>query len=153
MSKIAHLPNTAKSAGQSGYGDEFNIPAGRYQASLVDARTLLYFRKSAKVVLTFRIQDYGPHFGANVRGFYAVKHLKGKPRKNGKFEAGPKSRLLRDMARMMDDRPPTNCVPTRLINAVIYEIELRRVSEVKKTALPESIQYAVVDHVVRKVQV
>ena len=152
MSKIAYLPNTADNAGQAGYGDEFDIPAGRYQASLVDVRTQLYFKKSAKVILTFRMQDYGSHFGAIVRGFYAVKRLNGKPRKNGTFEAGPKSRLLRDMARMMDGRPPTNCVPTRLLDAAIYEIELRRVTEVKKTALPESIQYAVVDHVVRKVQ-
>ena len=152
MSKVAYFPNTPENAGQTEYGDEFDIPAGRYQASLVDVHTQLYFKKSAKVILTFRIQEYGPHFGANVRGFYAVKQLKGKPRKNGTFEAGPKSRLLRDMAQLMDGRPPTNCVPTRLIDAVICEIELRRVTEVKKTPLPESIQYAVVDHVVRKVQ-
>ena len=152
MSKIAYFPNAPAEAGQDQYGDEFDIPAGRYQASLIDVRTHLYFKKSAKVILTFRIQDYGPHFGTKIRGFYAVKDLKGKPRKNGTFEAGPKSRLLRDMARMMEDRPPTNRVPTTLINAAVYEIELRRVTEAKKVELPESIQYSVVDHVVRKVQ-
>ena len=152
MSNVATFPNVQREPAQDGYGDEFDLPEGRYQASLIDVRTQLFFRKSAKVNLTFRIQDFGEHFGAIVRGYYAVKHLNGKPRKNGTFQVGPKSRLLRDMARMMDGRPPTNCIPTRLIDSAIYEIQLRRVTEIKKVELPESIQYCVVDHVVRRVE-
>ena len=153
MSEIAYFPNTAESGGQAGYGDEFDIPAGRYQASLIDASTrLFFFGRSPKVVLTFRILDQGPYFEMLVRGFYAVKRIKGKPRRNGTFEAGPRSRLLRDISKLIDSRPPTDHVPERIIKAAIFEIEVRRVESASGEKLTESMQYAVVDRIIRRTE-
>ncbi len=153
MNEIAYFPNAAEGAGQAGYGDEFDIPKGNYSACLIDASTkLFYFGRSPKVVLTFRILDLGPYFEKLVRGFYAVKRIKGKPRSNGTFEAGPRSRLLRDISKLIDSRPPTDHVPERIIEAAIFEIEVRLVDTVSGEKLTESMQYAVVDRIVRRLQ-
>ncbi len=150
MNKVAYLPKAAESAGQVGYGDEFDIPKGNYSACLVDASTkLFFFGRSPKVVLTFRILDSGPYFEKLVRGFYAVRRIKGKARRNGSFEAGPRSRLLRDISKLIDSRPPTDHIPEIAFNA-IFEIEVRRVNRANGEALSESMQYVVVDRIIRK---
>ena len=149
---ILPFPESATDiAGQAGYGDEFDIPKGNYSACLIDASTrLFYFGRSPKVVLTFRILDMGPYFGKKVRGFYAVKRIKGKPRRNGTFEAGPRSRLLRDISKLIDSRPPTDHIPTNIIEAAVFDIEIRRVDRANGEALSDSMQYAVVDRIIRK---
>lgn len=153
MSILPFPESATENAGQAGYGDEFDIPKGKYSACLIDASTkLFFFGRSPKVVLTFRILDMGPYFGKMVRGFYAVKRIKGKPRRNGTFEAGPRSRLLRDISKLTDSRPPTDHVPERIIDAAIFEIEVRLVDTVSSEKLTESMQYAVVDRIVRRLQ-
>ncbi len=151
---IRPFPERAtENAGQAGFGDEFDIPKGNYSACLIDASTkLFFFGRSPKVVLTFRILDMGPYFGKKVRGFYAVKRIKGKPRRNGTFAAGPRSRLLRDLSKLMNSRPPTDHVPESIIDAAIIEIEVRLVDTVSGEKLTESMQYAVVDRIVRRLQ-
>ena len=153
MSILPFPESATENAGQAGYGDEFDIPKGNYSACLIDASTkLFFFGRSPKVVLTFRILDMGPYCGKKVRGFYAVKRIKGKPRCNGRFEAGPRSRLLRDISKLIDLRPPTDYVPERIIEAAIFEIEVRLVDTVSGEKLTESMQYAVVDRIVRRLQ-
>ena len=153
MSILPFPESATENAGQAGYGDEFDIPKGNYSACIVDASTrLFFFGRSPKVVLTFRILDLGPYFEKLVRGFYAVRRIKGKPRRNGTFEAGPRSRLLRDISKLIDSRPPTDHVPERIIEAAIFEIEVRLVDTVSGEKLTESMQYAVVDRIVRRLQ-
>ena len=153
MNNVVTLPKAPAQAGQAGYGDEFDIPKGRYSACLIDASTkVFYFGRSPKVVLTFRILDMGPYFGKQVRRFYAVKRIKGKPRRNGTFEAGPRSRLLRDLSKLIDSRPPTDHVPESIIDAAIFEIEVRLVEAVSGEKLAESMQYAVVERIIRRLQ-
>lgn len=149
---ILPFPESATDiAGQAGYGDEFDIPKGNYSACLIDASTkVFYFGRSPKIVLTFRILDMGPYFGKTVRGFYAVRRIKGKPRRNGTFEAGPRSRLLRDISKLIDSRPPTDHIPTNIIEAAVFDIEIRRVDRANGEALSDSMQYAVVDRIIRK---
>ena len=40
MSNVSYLQKTTQSEKQTGYGDEFDVPEGQYQASFVDVRTL-----------------------------------------------------------------------------------------------------------------
>ena len=151
MSILPFPESATENAGQAGYGDEFDIPKGNYSACLIDASTkLFFFGRSPKVVLTFRILDMGPYFGKMVRGFYAVRRIKGKPRRNGTFEAGPRSRLLRDISKLIDSRPPTDHIPTNIIEAAVFDIEIRRVDRANGEALSDSMQYAVVDRIIRK---
>ena len=153
MSILPFPESATENAGQAGYGDEFDLPKGNYSACIVDASTkLFFFGRSPKVVLTFRILDLGPYFEMLVRGFYAVKRIKGKPRRHGTFEAGPRSRLLPDISKLIDSRPPTDHVPERIIEAAIFEIEVRIVDTVSGEKLTESMQYAVVDRIVRRLQ-
>ena len=153
MSEIAYLPNATEGTGQAGYGDEFDIPSGTYSACIVDATTkLFFFGRSPKVVLTFRILDMGPYFEKQLRGFYAVKQIKGKPRRNGTFEAGPRSRLLRDISKLIDSRPPTDHIPAHVIESAVFEIQVRRVKRAAGEDLSESMQYAVVDRIVCRLE-
>lgn len=144
---------TSEKPGTAEYGDEFDIPKGTYSACIVDVSTkLFFFRRSPKVVLTFRILDTGLCFGKLVRAFYAVKSLNGKPRPNGRFSVGPRSRLLRDMAKVITSRPPTDHVPVSLVESAILEISVRIVDWAGGEDLPESMQYAVVDRILRKME-
>lgn len=153
MSILPFPESATENGGQAGYGDEFDIPKGTYSACLIDASTkVFFFGRSPKVVLTFRILDMGPYFGKLVRGFYAVKRIKGKPRRNGTFEVGPRSRLLRDLSKLIDSRPPTDHVPESIIDAGISEIEVRLVDVVSGEKLTESMQYAVVERIIRRLQ-
>ena len=151
MSKVTYLQNAVESAEQAGYGDEFDIPAGKYSACIANVSTkLFFFGRSPKVVLTFRILEPGLCFEKLVRGYYAVKRIKGKARRNGSFEAGPRSRLLRDVSKLIDSRPPTDHIPENVIEAAVFEIEVRRVKQAAGEDLSESMQYAVVDRIVRR---
>ena len=153
MSILPFPESATENGGQAGYGDEFDIPKGTYSACLIDASTkVFFFGRSPKVVLTFRILDMGSYFGKEVRGFYAVKRIKGKPRRNGTFEVGPRSRLLRDLSKLIDSRPPTDHVPESIIDAGISEIEVRLVDVVSGEKLTESMQYAVVERIIRRLQ-
>ena len=153
MSILPFPESATENGGQAGYGDEFDIPKGTYSACLIDASTkVFFFGRSPKVVLTFRILDMGPYFGKLVRGFYAVKRIKGKPRRNGTFEVGPRSRLLRDLSKLIDSRPPTDHVPESIIDAAICEIEVRLVGVVSGEKLTESMQYVVVERIIRRLQ-
>ena len=153
MSILSFPESATENTGQAGYGDEFDVPKGTYSACLIDASTkLFYFGRSPKVVLTFRILDLGPYFEKLVNGFYAVRRIKGKPRRNGTFEVGPRSRLLRDISKLIDSRPPTDHIPENVIESAVFEIEIRRVNRANGETLSESMQYAVVDRIVRKVE-
>ncbi len=150
---VAYRSNVREAPAVDGYGDEFDIPKGSYSACIVDASTkLFYFGRSPKVVLTFRILDHGPYFEKLVRGFYAVKKIKGKPRRNGTFVAGPRSRLLRDISKLIDSRPPTDHIPASVIQAAVFEIEVRRVERAAGEELAESMQYAVVDRIIKRLE-
>ena len=150
---VDYLKNVQETPAVDGYGDEFDIPKGIYSACIVDASTkLFYFGRSPKVVLTFRILDQGPYFEKLVRGFYAVKRIKGKARRNGEFEAGPRSRLLRDISKLIDSRPPTDHIPASVIQAAVFEIEVRRVERAAGEELAESMQYAVVDRIIKRLE-
>ena len=87
-----------------------------------------------------------------MRGFYAVKKIKGKPRRNGTFVAGPRSRLLRDISKLIDSRPPTDHIPASVIQAAVFEIEVRRVERAAGEELAESMQYAVVDRIIKRLE-
>jgi len=150
---VDYLKNVREVPAVDGYGDEFDIPKGNYSACIVDASTkLFYFGRSPKVVLTFRILDQGPYFEKLVRGFYAVKRIKGKARRNGEFEVGPRSRLLRDISKLIDSRPPTDHIPERIIEAAVFEIAVRRVEKADGNDLSESMKYAVVDRIIRRLE-
>ena len=127
------------------------LPAGEFVARFIGYETRLFFGRSAKVVISWSIVDPGPHFQATVRGFYAVRKLLGMPRRSGKFEIGITSRLARDLARMLEARPPLDRVPIKSLSKGLYLLKCRTVTrDYDQEQIPESIQYAVVDRVVRR---
>jgi hypothetical protein len=117
-SNVVALPSRLPNHGDA------HIPAGEYDAALAGYETWQRCHGWApRVVLVFTIVD-GKHFGVAVPGYYRVTRLQGKPRRNGGFAIGSRSRLYRDLARMLGHRPPTDCLPLEDLRA-IYTIVVR----------------------------
>lgn len=108
------------------YGDA-HVPPGEYAARFVGCETWARIHGWApRVVLVFALVDPG-YVGTIVPGFYRVVRLHGKPRRNGRFAIGSRSRLWRDLTRMLDRRAPTDRVPVEALTDRLYSIMLRDV--------------------------
>lgn len=151
ISPVTQLRPTTCTLG--GYGDEYEVPPGIYSACIIEARTALYcFGRAPKVDVYFRLLDPGPCFEKIVRCHYAVRELKGKPRKNGHFRVGPRSKLARHLSNALNSRPPLDHVPMTELERAILEIEVRLVTEVDRRPLALAAHYAVVDRIIRRLE-
>jgi hypothetical protein len=71
------------------------------------------------------------YVGVAIPAYYRVARLDGRPRRNGRFLVGTRSRLYRDLARMLMRRPPRDGVPLdelveRLYCVVVRDVETDR---------------------------
>jgi len=72
------------------------VPEGQYELAYQYHATWLYMGRYPKVSVTFRIMDIGEHYEKPVLAHYNPKRIMGKPRKNGQFSAGWRSRFMWD---------------------------------------------------------
>jgi hypothetical protein len=122
------------------------IAAGDYDAILVSAETWARCHGWApRVVLLFTISDAG-NVGVTVAGYYRVGRLEGKPRRNGRFMIGSRSRLYRDLARMLGRRPPTDRVPHDVVGK-LYRVTVRVTSTDRDGHPLGAAAYSVIDWV------
>lgn len=120
------------------------VPDGDYSLRFTGWRTGLYFGKQPKVVLSFKITEFGEYFEWPLERFYNAKRLIGKPGKNGNFQVGRCSDLVRDFARVCPapikrlDR-----IPMSLLHdiAIIGEVETVTKGHDQKE-IPQSVQYS-----------
>ena len=128
------------------YGDA-HVPAGEYAAGLAGCETWQRCHGWApRLVLVFTIMD-GNHFGVAIPGFYRVARLTGSPRRNGQFVIGTKSRLYRDLARMLGRKPPTTSVPVEELERTVYSVIVRDVTTDSDEHPLAGARYSVVDWV------
>ncbi len=106
------------------YGDA-HIPPGEYNAYVVGVETWAHCRNwEPRVVVLWAIADAG-FMGTVVPAYYRVLSLSGRPRRNGRFKVGTKSRLYRELARMLNRRPPVDHVPIDEVTDRLYRIVVR----------------------------
>jgi hypothetical protein len=110
------------------YGDA-HVLAGEYDAVLSGVETWARCHGWApRCVLVFTIAD-ADHLGVSIPGYYRVLRLFGKPRRNGQFKIGARSRLHRDLTRMIGYRSqPLDRVPVECMNK-LYRIVVRDVTK------------------------
>jgi hypothetical protein len=127
------------------YGDA-HVPAGEYDAALAGFETWQRCHGWApRVVMVFTIA-VGKHYGVAIPGYYRASRLEGKPRRNGGFLIGTRSRLYRDLARMLGRLPPKNMVPVEDLHG-LYTIVVRDAENDRDGHPLGAAAYSVVDWV------
>jgi hypothetical protein len=126
------------------------VPAGEYDARVLDDHTEIYFRGAPKLVLTWSLCTMG-HVGAIVRGYYAVPALIGRVGRHGRYRAvGFASRLSRDLCAMLGARPSSLAgpFPHDLVRDRMYRVAIETVtSDREQVTLPDGARYSVVRRV------
>ncbi|NND82509.1 MAG: hypothetical protein HKN50_08790 [Gammaproteobacteria bacterium] len=122
------------------------IPPGEYELSYQYHVTWLYMGRIPKVVVAFRIASLGEHFGKPIFAYYNVGKISGKPRKNGQFSVGWRSRFMWDYAMCFGKPIRKDRIPMVRFREHIVIGKLRTVtSNHEQKKYPESLQYSVVD--------
>lgn len=145
---IAQFPTTPIEEGYIPH-----IPPGVYTLAFETGQTWVYFGRSPKVVMWFRVVSYGPHFGAVLPRYYNVKQIKGKPRKNGEFKAGPSSDLVREYARIFNTRPRLDRISFSQYKGISISGRVETVQKDREQKeLPEVLHYSVINELLGKEQ-
>ncbi|HEX7082025.1 MAG TPA: hypothetical protein VF329_13520 [Gammaproteobacteria bacterium] len=127
------------------YG-EARVEPGEYVARLAGCETWARCHGwTPRCVLVWTITD-AEAFGVHVPGYYRVVKLQGGPRRNGRFVIGSRSRLYRDLARMLNRRPPTDRIPLEEVTG-LYSIVVRDVTTDRDSHPIGAAAYSVVDWV------
>src|SRR5690625_2271343 len=75
------------------------LPDKQWEMAYTGHSTAVMFGRSQKLVLFFKIVEYGDHFNEQVCKYYNVS-LIGKPGKGGRFKPAPSSDFIRDYVRL-----------------------------------------------------
>jgi hypothetical protein len=133
------------------YADALIAP-GTYSARVLDFETRLYFRSSPRVVVWWLIVELGDAFESVIPGFYRVPALIGDARRHGRFKrVGLRSRLARDLAAMLQSRPPLDYFPLNVVTSKLYTVSVVTVErDAEQQAIPKGAQYSRVDRVLEQ---
>src|SRR5690554_837537 len=134
------------------YQDDFIplIEPGVYSMTLEHWQTAVFFGRSQKVVMWFRVLEMGQAFGKVIPRYYNVKRLTTKPKRNGGFAAGRSSDLVREYC-LIHNKRPTRLDRVSLCHyqGVIVKGRVDTVSrDSRQSALPEAARYSVVKELV-----
>jgi hypothetical protein len=127
------------------------IEAGEYQLAFVSHRTLMLFGKAPKVALRFRVVTLGKAHGVMLDRFYNVQKIIGAPRKGGGFQPSRHGDFLTEYMSLFPLRvkrldrltlaPFRNVVITGKVGTVT--------NNAKQKALPEPLQYSVIQELIK----
>lgn len=123
------------------------VPDSDYSAVITGHETAMIFSRP-KLYVHLRIVSPGPFFGRRVFRAYRVHRLKGRPRKNGRFEVRPGSELYRMVCRLDPSPHRPDRISLRSLKGVVLRIKTRTVKQdANQRALPEKLRYSVVDDI------
>ncbi len=121
------------------------VPDGEYQLSYRFHTTWLYMGRIPKVVVVFRIADYGEHFDKPILRYYNPSKIFGKPRKNGVFSAGWRSCLMWDYAKCFGKPARKDRIPMGRFKDHLIRGKTRTVTHNKdQKRYPDGLTYSVV---------
>lgn len=131
------------------------IPDGLYQLRFLHWDTAIMFGKAAKIILTFKVIEPGQYFDVvTLPAYYNAKRLVGRPGRHGGFKVGWRSTFLRDYVRLFHrdakrlDRMPMSEFEKHIIVGKVKTVTMSSNQE----KLPESLQYSVVEELVKVFQ-
>lgn len=143
------LSLVASAAGDVDGGMPALVPPGDYRLKFETWSTVMLFGRQPKVVLRFRICDFGPHFELGLARWYNVTKLRGKVGRQGRFSVGWSSDLLRDFAKLVSmphrvDRINLDALSGLLIVGRVETV----VKDRSQGVLPSACHYSVVREIV-----
>jgi hypothetical protein len=121
------------------------VPEGNYSLRFDTWSTCLMWGRQPKVVLSFTVTDYGPHFGTRLQRWYNVTRVIGKPGPKGRFKAGFSSDLLRELAACCRpaSRPDRVALTAYADRLVIGQVETVK-RDSRQRAIPEVLWRSVI---------
>ncbi len=125
------------------------VPEGQYELSYKHHATWLYMGRFPKVAITFRIMDLGDHYEKPVLAYYNPSKIMGKPRKNGQFSAGWRSRFMWDYSMCFGKPPRKDRIVMDKFKESFVIGKVRTVTHNhNQKKYPDGLQYSVVDELV-----
>ncbi|WP_152669953.1 hypothetical protein [Lysobacter capsici] len=129
------------------------IPPGEYRLKFETWATVMMFGRSPKLVLTFKVIDFGAHFETKLKRWYNVRRLRGKAGKHGQFSAGWSSDVVREYGRLIGlpqrtDRIAISAYGGRVIVGKVGTVNKDRTQQ----ALPTGLEYSVIQTLLRTEQ-
>ena len=122
------------------------VKPGIYQLGFVDYKTAMMFKgKAAKLIMNFRILDYGEFFETELSRYYNVQRLIGKPMRHGQFKCGAKGDFLREYMTLFTGRVNRrDRIPMSAFEKVIIEGRVATVTKSRGREIPKELQYSVI---------
>jgi len=135
------------------WGEELPlIPEGTYDIGYQNFSTSLMLGKNPKLVINFQIMNFGDQFGQIIPKYYGVKKLVGKPKKNGGFMVGRKSKFLREFLTLFPDQSVKRLdrIPMSRFQGVIIKGKVKTVVKgFDQRKIPEALQYSVIEDLLK----
>jgi len=135
------------------WGDELSlIPEKNYEFVFFDYSTKLMLGKNPKLVLRFKIMDFGDYFELILSKYYGVRKLVGKPGKYGGFLVGRKSKFLREFLTLFPDQSVKRLdrIPMSRFQGVIIKGKVKTVVKgFDQRKIPEPLQYSVIEDLLK----
>lgn len=126
------------------------IPPGEYKLMFETWATVLLFGRSPKVVLTFKVIDFGEHFETRLKRWYNARKLTGKIGKHGQFSAGFSSDLVREYGRLIGLPSRTDRIALSRYNGHVVTGLVGTVNKDRtQKPLPAGLEYSVIQALLR----
>jgi hypothetical protein len=143
MENVIPIPSNKEGEGQIDWSGPPLVPNGIYDVGFVSYSTAYMFNKVPKLVLNFRILDFGEHNGKVLPRYYNVKRIKGRPRKNGDFKVGRRSDFVHEYATLFGLPRRLDRVSMTPFKSVIIKAKVEVVtSDYKQRQMPEALKYS-----------
>ena len=130
------------------WGEELPlIPEKTYDLGFVSYSTYMMLGKSPKLIINFKIMEFGDYFGVTLSKYYGVQKLTSKPRKNGGFLVGRKSNFLRDFITLFPDQSVKRLdrIPMTRFQEHVIKGRVKTVSKgFNQRDIPKPLQYSVI---------
>lgn len=132
------------------------VPPGVYQLAYVRHAARRMFGRSPKLIVWFRILDFGESNGAVIPRYYNLRELSGKPNAAGnfkRFKVGQRSDLMHEFALVcvIDRTMRLDQLPIARLGEFVLKGRVRTVTHNRKQKrIHDQLQYSVVETILGK---
>lgn len=147
MSEVARLADSQTDITVVGHKHPL-VPEGEYLAAFLYHETAITFTVP-KVYLHFRLVSFGPHFETPLIAAFNARGIVGRPRKNGRFKLGRRSRLYLTMCHLLEGRGVRpDRISLRPLRRLLLKVSVRTVTtDYRQRPLPAIERYSVIDDI------
>ena len=130
------------------------VKPGLYELSFVDFNTaMMFLGKAPKLIMTFRIVTMGKFFGIELKRYYNIKRIYGKPQRHGRFKISRGGDFLREYMTLFTGKVSrADRIPMSYFEKVLIEGRVDTVTHSRGKDIPEELQYSVIKELIRVMQ-